>query len=75
MTKAKDEATFKKGDAVEWNSSGDTVEGEVVKKLSEPTDIKGHHVAASYDNPEYLVTSDKTGAEAAHKPGAITKKG
>ena len=75
MTKAKDEATFKKGDAVAWNSSGDTVEGKVVKTLTEPTDIKGHHVAASEDNPEYLVTSDKTGAEATHKPGSLKKKG
>ena len=75
MTKAKDEATFDKGDAVAWNSSGNTVEGKVVKKLTEPTDIKGHHVAASEDNPEYLVSSDKTGAEAAHKPGSLKKKG
>jgi len=32
-----------------------------VKRSSPPTDIKGHHVAASEDNPEYLVESDKTG--------------
>ena len=27
-----------------------------------PTKIKGHNVAASPENPEYLVESEKTGA-------------
>jgi hypothetical protein len=34
----------------------------------------GHHVAASADEPEYLVQSSKTGAQAAHKPDARKKK-
>ena len=63
---------FKKGEHVEWHGPG-KVEGTVVKKLTEPMEIKGHHVAASKDNPEYLVKSDKTGAEAAHKPDALKK--
>ena len=67
-------AEFKKGDPVEWKSSQGTIEGKVEKKLTTPTDIKGHHVAASTDNPEYLVKSDKTGAVAAHKPGSLKKK-
>ena len=65
---------FKKGDKVEWNSSSGTVQGTIVRKLTGPIDIEGHHVAASEDNPEYLVRSDKTGAEAAHKPGALTRR-
>ncbi|OIJ43437.1 DUF2945 domain-containing protein [Massilia timonae] len=65
--------TFKAGDKVQWKSSQGTVTGKVKKKLTTPTDIKGHHVAASKDNPEYLVASDKTGAEAAHKPGSLKK--
>ena len=73
MSKGDEKATFNKGDKVEWNSSGETVQGVVVRKLTEPTDIKGHHVAASDDNPEYLVRSDKTGAEAAHRPEALKK--
>ena len=63
---------FKKGDKVEWHGPG-KVKGEVEKKLTEPTDIKGHHVAASKDNPEYLVKSDKTGKEAAHKPESLKR--
>lgn len=64
---------FKAGDKVQWESSQGTVHGTVKKKLTSPTDIKGHHVAASKENPEYLVVSDKTGAEAAHKGTALKK--
>lgn len=65
---------FKKGDEVEWNTSQGKTEGTVRKKLTSETDIKDHHVAASKDNPEYLVESDKSGKEAAHKPEALKKK-
>jgi hypothetical protein len=65
--------TFKAGDKVEWHSAQGAVQGTVKKKLTAPVEIKGHHVAASPDNPEYLVVSDKTGAEAAHKPGSLKK--
>ncbi|BAZ19897.1 hypothetical protein NIES4073_07700 [Kalymmatonema gypsitolerans NIES-4073] len=64
---------LKKGDRVKWNTSRGETTGEVEKKLTSPTDIKGHHVAASEDNPEYLVKSDKTGKEAAHKPESLEK--
>jgi Hypervirulence associated proteins TUDOR domain len=64
---------FKKGDHVKWNSSQGEVEGTVERKLTEPTEIKSHHVAASKENPEYLVKSDKSGKEAAHKPDSLEK--
>ena len=65
-------ADLKKGDKVEWDSSGGHSVGKVVKKVTTPTKIKGHKVAASKDNPEYIVKSDK-GGEAAHKPEALKK--
>ncbi len=65
---------LKKGDSVEWNTSQGKTSGEVEKKITEPTDIKKHHVAASKDNPEYIVKSDKSGKEAAHKPDELHKK-
>jgi len=65
---------FKKGDKVTWNSSQGEVTGTVERKLTKATRIKQHDVAASPDNPEYLVRSDKTGAEAAHKPEALRKR-
>jgi len=65
--------TFKVGDKVEWHASQGAVQGTIKKKLTGHTAIKGHEVAASEDNPEYLVVSDKTGAEAAHKASALKK--
>lgn len=65
--------TFNVGDKVQWDSPQGPVHGKIKKKLTSPMEIKGHHVAASRENPEYLVVSDKTGAEAAHKPSALKK--
>ncbi len=65
--------SLKVGDKVQWHSPQGMVQGKIKKKLTAPTDIKGHHVAASAENPEYLVVSDKTGAEAAHKATALKK--
>ncbi|MFA9201648.1 MAG: DUF2945 domain-containing protein [Cypionkella sp.] len=64
---------LKPGDKVSWSSSGGTATGKVVRKLTRPTTIKGHKVAASADNPEYLVETDE-GKRAAHKPGALRKR-
>ncbi len=66
--------SLKAGDEVEWNTSQGNTSGTIKKKLTSPRDIKGHHVAASKENPEYLVESGKSGKEAAHKPGALKKK-
>ena len=49
---------LKAGDRVSWSSHGGEAKGKVVKKLTSPTTIKGHKVAASKDNPEYLVETD-----------------
>jgi hypothetical protein len=46
--------------------------GKVVKKVTAPMKVKDHKVAASPDNPEYLVRSDKGGV-AAHKASALKK--
>ena len=62
---------FKAGDKVSWNSSQGKVTGSVKRKLTEPIDIKTHHVAASPDNPEFLVKSTSSGQLAAHKPAAL----
>ena len=62
---------FKTGDKVSWNSTQGKVTGTVKKKLTAPTDIKTHYVAASPDNPQLLVESAKSGKLAAHKPTAL----
>ena len=64
-------SNLKRGDHVSWESSQGTVHGTVERTITGPIDIKGHHVAASAGNPEVVVESAKTGAEAAHKPGSL----
>ncbi|OYW50689.1 MAG: hypothetical protein B7Z34_04120 [Novosphingobium sp. 12-62-10] len=64
--------TFKAGDAVRWDSHGGEAHGKVVRKLEKPMTIKGHKVAASKDNPEFLVETEE-GKRAAHKPGALRR--
>ena len=65
---------FAKGDEVEWSSHGGTARGEVEKKITERTEAAGRTVAASEDEPQYLVKSEKSGGEAVHKPSALRKK-
>jgi hypothetical protein len=64
--------TLRAGDRVSWKSHGGKAHGKVVKKLTSETRIKGHKVAASKDNPEYLVETED-GKQAAHKAAALTK--
>lgn len=67
------EQSFRPGDRVKWDHSQGTTTGKVVKKVVSPIRIKDHKVAASQDDPEFLVESDKTGAKAAHRPDAFRK--
>jgi len=66
------EKTLSKGDKVSWKSSGGIAHGKVVEKQTSPTQIKGHKVAASKDNPEFIVETDE-GKKAAHKAEALRK--
>ncbi|MEG3154836.1 DUF2945 domain-containing protein [Sphingomonas sp. RB1R13] len=72
MVKSVKVGDVKVGDRVGWESSGGHSTGKVVKKLTSPRMIKGHKVAASKDNPEFLVETE-SGKQAAHKAGALTK--
>lgn len=65
---------LKSGDKVSWSSSQGTVTGKVVKKQTNDTKIKTHKVAATEEDPQDIVKSDKTGARAAHKAAALKKK-
>jgi hypothetical protein len=60
------------GDKVSWKSHGGEAHGKVVRKVTSPMTIKGHKVAASKDNPEYLVETGD-GKQAAHKAEALNK--
>ena len=66
--------TFAKGEHVAWQTPQGETHGTVERKLTHPTRIEGHRVAASPENPEYLVKSAKSGKKAAHKPSALHKR-
>lgn len=63
---------LKKGDRVSWKSHGGTAHGKVVKKQTTETRIKGHKVAATKEDPQYIVETED-GKQAAHKPDALKK--
>ena len=65
---------LKAGDRVTWKSHGGEAHGKVVRKQTSETHIKGHKVAASKDDPQFIVETDE-GKRAAHKPAALKKGG
>ncbi len=65
---------LKRGDRVAWNTPQGTTTGKVVRKQTGRTQIKGHTVAASSDDPQFIVQSDKSGKQAAHKPEALHRR-
>jgi hypothetical protein len=65
---------LKSVDRVSWKTSQGETRGKIIKKLTTPTQIKGHTAKASKDDPEYLVESDKTHERAAHKPDALKRR-
>jgi hypothetical protein len=62
---------FKKGDRVRWDAGNESSVGTVQRKLTSHTTAGGRTVDASPQEPQYLVESEKTGATAVHKPGAL----
>ena len=70
---AETEKDLKKGDEVSWRSHGQTVHGTVQQKITKRTEAAGRTVAASPDEPQYKVESDKTGRQAVHKPEALDR--
>jgi plastocyanin len=61
---------LKPGTKVRWNSYGGNAHGKVVKTQVTPTKIKGHTVAATPQEPQYIVETDE-GKRAGHKPAAL----
>jgi len=62
-----------KGDHVEWKTHDTTTEGEVDKRITDDTEAAGRTVRAGEDDPQYLVTSQKSGKQAVHTPAALKK--
>jgi len=64
---------FKRGDRVEWNFRGRPVNGKVRKRLVSRTEVAGQIVAASKDDPRYLVRSEATGRETTRRPEKLKR--
>jgi hypothetical protein len=64
---------FSVGDHVRWNSEGGEVEGRIIKVHTKDVEFKGRTRRCSPEEPQYEVTSDKTGHDAMHKGTALTK--
>jgi hypothetical protein len=64
---------FKRGDRVEWNFRGQIVRGIVRRRLTRRTEIAGRVVAASRDDPRYVVRSERSGKETTRRPEALRR--
>lgn len=63
-----------KGDHVTWKTHGTTTSGVVEDTITEETEAAGRTVKASEDEPQFLVTSDKSGKQAVHKAAALEQE-
>jgi len=69
-----DRRTFRKGEEVSWDTSQGETHGHVVRRQTSDTHIKSHKVSASKQDPQYIVESDRSGKQAAHKPEALRRR-
>jgi hypothetical protein len=65
--------TFSKGDKVRWNTSQGETHGTIVEKKTKDFTFDGQKFTASTDEPAYVIESDKSGKQAAHKESALKK--
>jgi hypothetical protein len=64
---------FQRGDRVEWSFRGQRVTGRVRRKLTSRAEVGGRPVAASKDDPRYVVRTEKSGRETSRRPGALRR--
>lgn len=64
---------FRRGDRVEWKFGRGTAVGVVRKKLTSRTEVGGQVVAASKDDPRYLVETERSRKRAAKRPAVLKK--
>ena len=67
--------SLQKGDKVTWNTSQGPTHGVTKEKHTKDFQFENQKFTASDDEPAWIVESDKTGAQAAHKESSLTKKG
>jgi len=68
---------LKKGDEVEWSTPQGRTRGQVKEKVTGEKRVgnKGQEGSkGSKDDPRYVVESEKSGKQAAHRAGALKKR-
>jgi Hypervirulence associated proteins TUDOR domain len=66
---------FKRGDRVEWNFRGRTVKGKIRRRLTKRAEVGGQVVAASPEDPRYVVRTESSGKETTRRPAALRRAG
>jgi hypothetical protein len=61
------------GDRVSWNTSQGRTRGRIVERREADSEFDGQRFTASRDDPVFIIESEKTGARAAHKTGALRR--
>jgi hypothetical protein len=64
---------LRRGDRVEWSFRGRRVVGKVRRRVTTRTEIDGQVVAASKDDPRYVVRSDKSGKETVRRAATLKR--
>jgi DUF2945 family protein len=64
---------FKRGDRVEWKYRSGKAVGVVRRKLTARTTVGGLPVAASKDDPRYLVETERSRKKVAKRPEALKR--
>jgi hypothetical protein len=62
-----------KGDKVTWNTSQGRTTGTAVEKRTKDFTFKGQDFKPSDDDPYWIVASEKSGSQAAHKESSLSK--
>ncbi|MFJ7288232.1 DUF2945 domain-containing protein [Curtobacterium sp. AB451] len=62
-----------KGEKVHWKTSQGTTTGKLVEKKTKDFQFDGQSFKPTDDDPYWIVESEKTGKQAAHKESALTK--
>jgi Hypervirulence associated proteins TUDOR domain len=70
---------LKRGDRVEWGTPQGKTTGKVKRKVTGEERVgnkgqRGTKVKGSKDDPRYVVESEKSGKQAAHKPDSLKRK-
>jgi hypothetical protein len=64
---------LKRGDRVQWSFRGRPVVGRVQRKLTSRTEIAGQVVAATPEDPRYVLKTEKSRKLTARRPAALKK--